>query len=444
MSGMEIGLWVLGGVLLILALRVHVGVGMLLGGVVCYLIVNHGDTTALLFTINNLVYARFSNYDLAVIPLFVLMGQFAIHGGLSRALFKAAAAFIGHWRGGLAMSAAGACAGFGAICGSSLATAATMSQVALPELEKHQYPPKLAAGTVAAAGTLGILIPPSVPLIIYAVLTEESIAKLFMAAVIPGLVAMFGYLVVIRLVAVRTMASVPRVDKAGWPQRWRALLEVSPVLLIFIVVIFGIYGGWANLTEAASIGAAACGVFAVVRGGLRWKGLYQSLIGTAEATAMIYLVVVGADLLNSGLALSQMPAELASWVADSGLAPFVVLLSILAIYLLLGCVMDSLSMILLTVPIFYPIVVNLEFFDLTYTEKSIWFGILALMVVEIGLITPPMGMNLFIVQKYSANTSLGTVSRGIVPFLYADVIRIGILVMIPALSLLLLNLPGSG
>ncbi|MFP1682628.1 TRAP transporter large permease [Alloalcanivorax sp. C16-1] len=439
MSGMQTGLLVLAVLMGLLALRVHVGVGMFLAGILCYVLVNHGDLNALLFTINNLVYARVSDYDLAVIPLFVLMGQFAIHGGLSRALFRAASAFIGHWRGGLAMSAAGACAGFGAICGSSLATAATMSQVALPELEKHHYPNKLAAGTIAAGGTLGILIPPSVPLIVYAVLTQESIGKLFVAAIIPGLVAMLGYLIVIRLVAMRTMRDAPRVPKAAWSTRLRALAEVSPVLLVFLVVIFGIYGGWANLTEAASIGAGACGLFAVVRGGLRGEGLVKSLIGTAEASAMIYLVVIGADLLNSGLALSRLPVELADWVQASGMAPFAVLLSILVIYLLLGCVMDSLSMILLTVPIFYPIVVGLPFFDLTQTEISIWFGIIALMVVEIGLITPPMGMNLFIVQKFSERTSLAAVSRGIVPFLGADLVRIALLVAVPALSLMLLT-----
>ncbi|HCE39679.1 MAG: C4-dicarboxylate ABC transporter permease [Alcanivorax sp.] len=439
MSGLETGLLVLAVLMGLLALRVHVGIGMFLAGILCYVLVNHGNLNALLFTINNLVYARVSDYDLAVIPLFVLMGQFAIHGGLSRALFRAASAFIGHWRGGLAMSAAGACAGFGAICGSSLATAATMSQVALPELEKHHYPKKLAAGTIAAGGTLGILIPPSVPLIVYAVLTQESIGKLFVAAIIPGLLAMLGYLIVIRLVAMRTMRGAPRIAKAAWGTRLRALAEVSPVLLVFLVVIFGIYGGWANLTEAASIGAGACGLFAVTRGGMRGDGLVKSLIGTAEASAMIYLVVIGADLLNSGLALSRMPVELADWVQASGMAPFAVLLSILVIYLLLGCVMDSLSMILLTVPIFYPIVVGLPFFDLTQTEISIWFGIIALMVVEIGLITPPMGMNLFIVQKFSERTSLGAVSRGIVPFLGADLVRITLLVAVPALSLLLLS-----
>lgn len=435
MGGLEIGAIALGAMLVMLGLRWHVGVAMLLAGALCYWLVNDGDTNALLFTLNNLVYARFSSYDLAVIPVFVLLGQFAIHGGPSAALFRASAAWIGHWRGGLAMSAAGACAGFGAICGSSLATATTMSQVALPELERYQYGKRLATGTIAAAGTLGILIPPSVPLIVYAVLTQESIAALFMAAVLPGLLAVVGYLLVIRIVAMRTMRSIKRAPRHTMAERLASLRDISPILAILTVVIFGLYGGWANLTEAASIGAAACGLYAIWRGGLRWQGLYKSLVGTAEATAMIYLVVIGADLLNSGLALGQLTSALATWILDSGLAPLAVLMIILLIYLLLGCVMDSLSMILLTIPIFYPIILQLDLFGLDATAKSIWFGIVALMVVEIGLITPPMGMNLFIVQKFSHGTSLGTVSRGILPFIGADIVRIAIVVFVPALSL---------
>ncbi|MCS2607839.1 TRAP transporter large permease [Halomonas dongshanensis] len=435
MGGIEIGAISLGILLVMLGIRLHVGVAMLLAGAICYWLVYDGELGSLLFTLNNLTYARFSSYDLAVIPIFVLMGQFAIHGGLSASLFRACASWIGHWRGGLAMSAAGACAGFGAICGSSLATATTMSQVALPELERYHYGKELATGTVAAAGTLGILIPPSVPLIVYAVLTQESIAALFMAAILPGVLAMIGYMVVIRLMAMRTMRDVERAPRHSWRERFKSLRDIAPILVIFIVVIVGLYGGWANLTEAASIGAAACGIYAVVRGGMRLSGFYKSVIGTAEATAMIYLVVIGADLLNSGLALGQLPSTLAEWVINSGFAPLAVLALILVLYLLLGCVMDSLSMILLTIPIFYPVIMGLELFGLTGAEKSIWFGIVALMVVEIGLITPPMGMNLFIVQKYSRGTTLGTVSRGIIPFLGADMVRIAIVVFIPALSL---------
>ena len=262
MSGMTIGLLIFAGMLGLLAMRIHVGMGMMIGGAAGFLAMNDWDSSALLYTLNHLAYARLSNYDLAVIPLFMLMGQFATHGGLSKALFRFAAAFLGHLRGGLAMAATGACAGFGAICGSSLATAATMAQVALPQLRDHGYSGRLATGTLAAAGTLGIMIPPSVPLVIYAVLTQESIGKLFVAAVIPGLLAMVGYMLVIRLIVVLDPGAGPASPRRGWSERFLTLFGVLPVIGVFTVVIVGIYGGWANPTEAASIGAAACGVLA--------------------------------------------------------------------------------------------------------------------------------------------------------------------------------------
>lgn len=440
MSGLALGLIALAITMSLLLLRVHIGITMLVGGGACFWAVNDGDLSSLLFTLNDLAYSRLSNYDLAVIPLFVLMGQFATHGGLSRAIFRCASAFIGHWKGGMGLSAIGACAGFGAICGSSLATAATMSHVALPELRRHNYSGRLATATVAAGGTLGILIPPSVPLIIYAVLTQESIAKLFVAAIVPGVIAILGYMLVLRIMVARDESQATVSPRASTAERLRALLGVSPVIGVFLVVIVGIYGGWANPTEAASIGAAACGVLAVLQGGMRWSGLRASLLGTAETTAMIFLVLLGADLLNSGLALTQMPGELAAWVIGSGLAPMLVLILILALYLLLGCVMDSLAMILLTIPIFYPMIMGLDFFGLGETEKSIWFGILALMVVEIGLIHPPLGMNLFIVQRAAGDVPYGETARGIVPFLCSDLVRIALLVAFPGLSLWLLSL----
>ena len=439
MSGMTIGLLIFAGLMALLALRVHVGVGMLIGGSAGFLIMNGGDPSSLLFTLNHLAYARLSNYDLAVIPLFMLMGQFATHGGLSKSLFKFASAFMGHWRGGLAMAATGACAGFGAICGSSLATAATMAQVALPELRAHGYSGRLSTGTLAAAGTLGIMIPPSVPLVIYAVLTQESIGKLFMAAVIPGLIAMTGYMLVIKILVTLDPKAGPAGQRHSWAERLRATVAVIPVMGVFAVVIVGIYGGWANPTEAASIGAAACGILAVITGGLRWKGIKESLMGTAYATAMIFMVLLGADLLNSGLAITQLPTELAEWVKISGMPPMAVLIAILAIYVLLGCVMDSLAMILLTIPIFYPMIMGLDFFGMSVPDKSVWFGILALMVVEIGLVHPPVGMNLFIIQKLAKDVPYIETAKGVMPFLASDFIRIGFLVAFPALSLWLVR-----
>ncbi|MEY3695900.1 MAG: hypothetical protein RL083_1725 [Pseudomonadota bacterium] len=442
MSGMTIGLIMFAVLLVILALRVHIGIAMFIVGSAGFLVMNDYQSLPLLATLKNVAYARFSNYDLAVIPLFMLMGQFATHGGLSRALFNCVNSFVGHWRGGVAMAAVGACAAFGAICGSSLATAATMGQVALPELRRYNYAGSLATGALAAGGTLGIMIPPSVPLVIYAVLTQESIGKLFMAAVIPGLIAMLGYMIVIRIVVSLKPEAGPAGERVPLAIALRTLAGVLPILLVFLVVIVGIYGGWANPTEAASIGAAACGIISVVNG-MRLQGILNSILGTAQATAMIFLVLLGADMLNSGLALTQMPAELASWVQSSGLPPLSVIFAILLIYILLGCVMDSLAMILLTIPIFYPIVMGLEFAGLAPADKSIWFGILALMVVEIGLVHPPVGMNIYIINRIAKDVPVMETFKGVLPFLASDLLRILLLVFFPVLSLYLVHTFGN-
>lgn len=442
MSGMTIGLIMFAVLLVILALRVHIGIAMFIVGSAGFLVMNDYQSLPLLATLKNVAYARFSNYDLAVIPLFMLMGQFATHGGLSRALFNCVNSFVGHWRGGVAMAAVGACATFGAICGSSLATAATMGQVALPELRRYNYAGSLATGALAAGGTLGIMIPPSVPLVIYAVLTQESIGKLFMAAVIPGLIAMLSYMIVIRIVVSLKPEAGPAGERVPLAIALRTLAGVLPILLVFLVVIVGIYGGWANPTEAASIGAAACGIISVVNG-MRLQGILNSILGTAQATAMIFLVLLGADMLNSGLALTQMPAELASWVQSSGLPPLSVIFAILLIYVLLGCVMDSLAMILLTIPIFYPIVMGLEFAGMAPADKSIWFGILALMVVEIGLVHPPVGMNIYIINRIAKDVPVMETFKGVLPFLASDLLRILLLVFFPVLSLYLVHTFGN-
>jgi tripartite ATP-independent transporter DctM subunit len=438
MSGIQSGLVLFGILMVLLLVRVPIGVAMFMVGAGGYVAFTGGDWTPLLNSLKNLAFARLSNYDLIVIPLFLLMGQFATHGGLSRSLFRFVSAFMGHWRGGIAMAAVGACAAFGAICGSSLATAATMGQVALPELDRAKYSGALATGALAAGGTLGIMIPPSVPLVIYAILTQESIGKLFMAAIVPGMIAMVGYMAVIKLLVVWKPALGPAGPRIGWADRFKALVVVLPVLLVFVVVIVGIYGGWANPTEAAAIGAAACGVLAIA-GGMRWRGLWAVGLGTAQTTAMIFLVLLGADQLNTALALSQMPTELATWVKASGFPPLLVMIAILATYVLLGCVMDSLAMILLTIPVFYPVVMGLDFWGLGQTDKSIWFGILALMVVEIGLVHPPVGMNVYIINRLAKNVPLTETFKGVVPFLLSDFARITLLLFVPALSLVLVR-----
>ncbi|GBU09018.1 C4-dicarboxylate transport system large permease component [Gammaproteobacteria bacterium] len=440
MTGIQIGgLGVLFLSILLVA-RIPIGAAMFAAGASVYLLVNQGDTTGLLFTINNLAYARLSNYDLAVIPLFILMGQIATYGGLSGSLFKAAGTLIGHWKGGMAMAATAACAAFGAICGSSLATAATMGQVALPELKKQGYSGRLSTATLAASGTLGILIPPSVPLVIYAVLTQESIGKLFVAAVIPAIIAALGYVIVIRIIVTRDPKQGPSAPKVPFKEALKAQLGVIPVILVFLVVIVGIYDGWTNPTEAASIGVAACTLIALVQKQLNWHKIKLSIYGTAIACGMIFMILMGADLLNSAMALSQLPNELSIWAQQSGLHPLLILFAIIMIYILLGCVMDSLAMLLLTIPVFYPIIMGLDFFGLSQGDKSIWFGIIALMVVELGLITPPTGMNLFIINKMSKETPMIETIKGVIPFLVSDFIRIIVLVLFPSITLWLVHI----
>jgi C4-dicarboxylate transporter DctM subunit len=438
MSGIEWGALMFGVMLLLLAARVHIGIAMLLAGSVGYAMV--AGVGPLLSYFKNGAYARFSVYDLSVVPLFLLMGQFATQGGLSRALFQAGNAFIGHWRGGMAMAGVTACAGFGAICGSSLATAATMGQVALPEMKAHGYSGRFATATLAAGGTLGILIPPSVPLVIYAILAEQNIAKLFLAAFVPGILAAIGYMVVISIVARVSPADAPAGERHSGIERVRTLLATWPVLLIFLVVIGGIYGGLFTPTEAAAIGCVATAFVAWRSGGLDRQGFIACMAGTAGATGMIFLILLGADVLNVFLALTQLNTELAKWVIGLQLPPLLVMFLIIAIYLVLGCIMDSLSMILLTIPVFYPIVMGLDF-GLAPEAKAIWFGIIVLMVVEIGLITPPVGMNVFVINSLANDVPMKETFRLVMPFLASDLLRITAIVFFPGVVLFVLNLP---
>ncbi|MBI4921089.1 MAG: TRAP transporter large permease [Devosia nanyangense] len=438
MSNIELGLWSFPVVLLLIFLRLPIGLAMLIVGVGGSWLIT-GSINPMMAQFKSLTHGTFANYSLSVVPLFLLMGQFATIGGMSAALFKAAATWLGHRKGGVAMAAIGACAGFGAICGSSLATAATMGQVALPELRKYGYSGALATGTLAAGGTLGILIPPSIILVIYAILTEQNIAKLFMAAFVPGILAAIGYMIVIAIVVRLKPQSAGQRERASRSERIAALAGVWPVLLVFIVVIGGIYGGIFTPTEAAAIGAAGTGVIALVNRGLTGKSVTEAMLATASSTAMIFLIVLGAAALNSFLAMSQLPQFAASWVTAQGFNPWVVLVAILILYLILGCVMDSLSMILLTIPIVFPMVTALDF-GLPPDEFAIWFGILVLIVVEVGLITPPVGMNLFVINSMAKQTSLGQTYRGVLPFVWSDLIRTAILTAFPVISLFLVRL----
>jgi tripartite ATP-independent transporter DctM subunit len=438
MDPLLLAAWSFPVLLLLIFLRVPIGLSMLALGLLGSWLV-YGSLGPLLNQMKTLAYGQFSNHSLSIVPLFLLMGQFAALGGMSQALFKAAEAFLGHRKGGVGMAAIGACAGFGSICGSSLATAATMAQVALPELRRAGYSGSLASGALAAGGTLGILIPPSIVLVIYAILAEQNIAKMFAAAIVPGILAALGYMLVINLVVRFVPSSAGQVEPMPWPERMRALRDVWPVIVIFVVVIGGIYTGIFTPTEGAAVGAVATGLLALRGGGLARQRLLQALEATASGTAMVFMIVLGAAAYNTFLALSQLPQELASWVGSFGLSPFAVLAAILIFYLIFGCVMDSLSMILLTIPIFFPMVSGLDF-GLPPEEAAIWFGVLVLIVVEVGLITPPVGMNLFVIQSMAPDIKIGETYRGVWPFVASDLVRVVILVAFPVISLAVLRL----
>ncbi|MEM9796258.1 MAG: TRAP transporter large permease [Pseudomonadota bacterium] len=495
MTDLAIGLWSFPALLLLIFLRVPIGLAMFLTGIVGLYLVTGGNTVAL-SRLKNETYSTFSSYSLSIVPMFLLMGHFATLGGMSQALFRAAEGFLGHRKGGVAMAAVGACAGFGAICGSSLATAATMGRVALPELRRYGYDGGFSTATLAAGGTLGILIPPSVVLVIYAILTEQNIAKLFLAAFVPGLLAALGYVIAISVYVRVNPASAGTREAIPMGERFRLLAAVWPVLLVFVAVVGGIYGGIFTPTEGAAVGALGTGLIALLNGGLTGRTLIESFSVTAKSTAMIFFIVLGAGIYNGFLALTQVPQEMSNWVVAQGLSPYVVLIVILCFYLLFGCLMDSLSMILLTVPIFFPVISALDFglvdfiamqheaaraalaqaadlapdiraqieallaagaeiprelqreIGINVTEAianrretelvAIWFGILVLIVVEVGLITPPVGMNLFVINAMDRSTPMLQTYRAVLYFVGSDIVRVAILVAFPAITLFLI------
>ena len=437
MTGTTIALLLFAGMLALMAARVPIALAMFVPGAVGYVMLAGWPPFA--SYLKGLAWARLANYDLTVIPLFLLMGAFATQGGLSRSLFAAASAMIGHLRGGLAMAAVMACAAFGSVCGSSVATAATMAKVALPEMMRHNYSGRLSTATLAAGGTLGIMIPPSVVLVIYGILAEQNIAKLFAAAILPGLIATIGYCVAIAVYVRLYPEHGPASERASLGRLAGALKDVWPIAAIFLVVFGGIYGGWFTPTEAAAIGASATFLAALLRGELTRAKFLECFYDTAVTTGMIFMIFLGADVMNSALALSQFPAALSSFVKDLGIAPLAVVAGILAFYVVLGCVMDELSMILLTLPIFLPTIVGLDLYGLPTDQKLIWFGILVLMVVEIGLIAPPVGLNVYVINGLAKTVPIGESYRGVVPFLITDLLRTALLLMFPAISLWLVK-----
>jgi len=439
MTPLLLTLLIFGLMLALMAIRIPIAIAMFIAGSSGYLL----QAGWLPFSgfLNTQAFARFASYDLSVIPLFILMGHFATQGGISKALFTFASALMSGLRGGLAMASVMASAAFGAICGSSVATAATITSVALPEMKRHGYSGRLATGTLAAGGTLGILIPPSVPLVIYAILTEQNIAKLFAAAMVPGLIALVGYMIAIALYVRLVPGHAPEHDHVTERITFRSSLAVLPIALIFLLVFGGIYGGIFTPTEGAAVGAAATFVAALFKRELTFAKLKHCFYATAEGSAMIFMIFLGADMMNSALALTQVPAQLAELVGGWGLPPLMVVSCILLLYVVLGAVMDELSMILLTVPIFFPLVMGLDF-GLPAESVAIWFGIMVLMTVGFGLLAPPVGLNVYVVNGMARDVPIVESYRGVLPFLASDVLRTLLLLFFPAISLWLVQYVG--
>ncbi|MCU0956177.1 MAG: TRAP transporter large permease [Hydrogenophaga sp.] len=421
------------GVFLLAFLRVPLAVAMSIAGIVG-LGLMRGWPAAYAST-SQVIFETGFHYVLSVIPLFVLMGNFVARAGMARELFNAANAFVGHRRGGLAMASIIASGGFGSICGSSIATAATMSRVAYPQMMAHGYKATLATGAIASGGTLGILIPPSTILVIYGIITETDIGKLFVAGILPGIVAITCLCLAVVFVTWRDPQAGPPAERFTWPQRLKAIRGIWGVALLFALVIGGIYGGVFTATEGAGVGAAGAFMFALLRGTLTPRVVLDILLESTRTTAMLFTILIGAMIFTSFMNFTTMPADLKAFVLDFSPNPIMVVVMMMGIYLLLGMVMEELAIVLLTIPVFFPVIVGLGY-------DPIWFGILIVTVVEIGMISPPVGLNLFVLNSLLPDVKLSTLYRGIWPFVMADVVRLGILIAVPAISLWLPGLMG--
>ena len=420
--------------LALIGIRVPIAYTMIIVGVAGASILS--GPAILLNQLKDLAYSQFSNYDLTVLPMFILMGGLAYRCGLSYDLFRGANAWIGRVRGGIAMAAIAACGGFGAVCGSSTATASTMGQVALPELKRYGYQPALATGTLAAGGTLGILIPPSIVLIVYAIIVEANVVTLFAAALVPGLLAVLFFIITVAIY----VRLVPNSGPAGRPVSPRELLAatlgVVPVLVVFGVVIGGIYAGIYNPTPAAAIGVFLVALYGYGRRRLSWRNTVEALLETARTSGMIFLILLGAELLKIFMARAGVPQAVAEMLQDSGLPPMAIMALIIVIFLILGCLMDSLSMIILCTPFFWPVVSGLDY-GMPEDDLKIWYGIITLIVVELGLITPPVGLNVFIINSLSPDVPMRETFKGVMPFFCSEMVRISLLVAFPGITLLL-------
>ncbi|MCA0940566.1 TRAP transporter large permease [Salipiger pacificus] len=437
--------------IVLIAIRIPIAYGMILVGGVGIALVN--GPMLLMSQLKTLAYGQFSVYDLSVVPMFVLMGELATVAGLSHALFRGANAWLGWMRGGTAMAAIAGCAGFGAVCGSSLATASTMGKVALPELKRYNYSGALATGALSAGGVLGILIPPSVVLIVYAVIVEANIVTMFAAAMLPGILAVLFFILTIAIYVRIRPAAGPAGGAASRSEFITATLGLLPVMVIFGLVLGGIYGGFFNPTPAAAVGVFLVWVYGLAKRRVGLAEMVIALKSTARTSGMIYVILLGAELMKIFMSRIGLPQQAAQWIAESGMAPMMVMVLILVALILLGCLMDSMSMILLVIPFFWPMLVELNGglyatadgagFGMSTEDLKVWFGILALIVAELGLITPPVGMNVFIISALAKDTPMIETFKGVAPFFCAELVRVALILAFPVLTLWLPTLLGG-
>jgi C4-dicarboxylate transporter DctM subunit len=410
----------------LMMLRVPVGIAMGLVGVLGfgYLI---GDIAPALKLLAQSPIRTATEAEFAVIPLFLLMGAFASASGMSRELFRASNTFLGHLRGGLGIATIAACGGFAAICGSSVATAATFSKVAYPEMRQHGYPQSFATGVIAAGGSLGIMIPPSTVLAVYGLITEQDIGKLFIAGIVPGLVAVAMYIATINLIAFARPHFLPKTPRHSWAERLQALRDIWAVALLFVFIIGGLYAGMFTATEAAGMGATGAFIIAVARRRLSRADFWHCLVESLRTTAAVFTILIGALLFGYFLTITQTPQKVTEFLTGLGFGPYGVLVLIMLMYLALGCIMDAMAMIILTIPIIFPVIKTLGF-------DPIWFGVIIVMTVELGLIHPPVGMNVFVIKSVIKDVKLSTVFYGVIPFVVTDILRLALLIALPILA----------
>jgi tripartite ATP-independent transporter DctM subunit len=410
----------------LMLLRVPVGIAMGTVGVLGFGYLN-GDIGPALKILAQSPIRTATDAEFAVIPLFLLMGAFASASGMSRELFRASNTFLGHLRGGLGIATIAACGGFAAICGSSVATAATFSRVAYPEMRSHGYPQSFATGVIAAGGSLGIMIPPSTVFAVYGLITEQDIGKLFIAGVMPGLLAVGMYITTINVIALARPDYLPKTPRHSWAERRAALRDIWAVVLLFVFIIGGLYAGMFTATEAAGMGAAGALIIALLRRKMTYDDFWRCLIESLRTSASVFTILIGALIFGYFLTITQVPQKLTGFLTGLGLGPYGVLVLIMLMYLVLGCIMDAMAMIILTIPIVFPVVKALGF-------DPVWFGVIIVMTVELGLIHPPVGMNVFVIKSVIKDVKLSTVFYGVMPFVLTDILRLAVLIAFPIIA----------